>query len=127
MGESRAQMIARAVQKNLRLVFEPTKRAGMNDPRPVALKLRSISVALLRVFTAPRFPGLLRIRRKRRPLGGFHLFPRSPAGSRAHCFDVDPCGSVLNFWRNSRCARRASNLSNNKSKSASSDAVKVSQ
>ena len=45
MGQSRPQMVAGAVQKNLRLVFEPAKRARMNDPRAVALKFGAIGVA----------------------------------------------------------------------------------
>src|SRR4051812_12225143 len=99
----------------------------MNDPRAVALKLRSIGVALLRILAAARFAGFLRVRRERRSLGRFHLLACFPPGRCAHWFDVDPCASDLNFSRNARSARRASSLSSNKSKSARSDAVKVSQ
>ena len=45
-------MIAGAVEENLRLVFQAAKSPRMNDPRAIALKLRSVGVALLRKFPA---------------------------------------------------------------------------
>ena len=79
MSETRPQMVARAIEKNLRLVFKPAKSARMNDPRPVTLKLRAIRVALLRILAAERFAGLLRERRKRRPLRDLHFLACFPA------------------------------------------------
>src|ERR1043166_6007040 len=83
MRQARAQMIARAVEKNLRFIFEPAKRARMNDARPVALKFRPVSVTRLRIFAALRFARFLRERRERCPLGGFHLLARLPISAHA--------------------------------------------
>ena len=55
MRQPRAQMIAGPIEENLRLVFEPAKGPRMNDPRAIALKLRAIGVARLRIFSAPGF------------------------------------------------------------------------
>src|SRR6266513_626170 len=71
-------MIAGAVQKNLRLVFHPPKGARMNDPRPVALKFRSIRMARLGIFAAARVAGFLRKRRQRSPLSRLHLLASLP-------------------------------------------------
>src|SRR5689334_9767280 len=48
MGKASSQMIARAVEKDLRLVFEPSEGTRMNDARPVSLKFRSIGVTCRR-------------------------------------------------------------------------------
>ena len=50
--QARAEMIARAVQKNLRLVFQPAKGARMNDAGAIALKLRPISMTRFGIFRA---------------------------------------------------------------------------
>ena len=56
MRQARAQMIARAIEKNLRLVFEPAKCARMNDARAIALKLRAIGMTLLGYFRPRESP-----------------------------------------------------------------------
>src|SRR5215471_5119830 len=121
MRQPCAQMVARTVEKHLRLVFEPAKSARMNDPRAVALKFGAISVALLRIFSPARFARLLRERRERCSLSLFHLIARFPT-----VFHL-PGVFVSNFSRRARRARRASNRMINKSKIARSAAVKVSQ
>jgi hypothetical protein len=82
MGQARPEMIAGAVKENLRLVLQPTKRARMNDARPVALKLSAISVAGLRVFSAPRFARPLCKWSEDAALGRVHFFSRPPARAR---------------------------------------------
>src|SRR5260370_41988965 len=79
MGQPRAQMIAGAVQENLRLIFEPAKCTRMNDAGTVALKLRPIGMALFGIFSSARLAGLLRERRESGALGRFHLFAGLPA------------------------------------------------
>src|SRR6266404_7207328 len=85
MGQPRAQMIARAVQKNLRLVFEPAKRALVNDPISVALILVSISMTRFGKFSSARIARLLRKRRQRGALSRFHLRARLPTFARNTC------------------------------------------
>ena len=78
MRQPRPQMIAGAVQKNLRLVFQAPKGPGMNDPGPVPLKLGAVSVAWLGIFAAARLTGLLGERRQHAQFVRLHLFPRLP-------------------------------------------------
>ncbi len=60
-----AQMVAGAVEKNLRLVFEPAKRAGMNHAVAVALVMRAPERRLLGKFPSARVAAELRERRER--------------------------------------------------------------
>src|SRR2546423_3469291 len=81
-------MVAGAVKKNLRLIFQSTKRARMNDPRPVALEFRSVIVSRLRILSAARFTGFLREWRQNACFVLFHLFaglPTGPIASRMIC------------------------------------------
>src|SRR6266404_119611 len=78
MGQSRAKMIAGAVEKDLGLIFEPAKRARMNDAGAVALKLGPVGVALLPILSSARVARLLRERREGGALGSFHLFAGLP-------------------------------------------------
>src|SRR5207244_11971602 len=78
MGQPRAQMIAGAVQENLRLIFEPAKCTRMNDAGTVALKLRPRGMALFGIFSSARLAALLRERRDGGALRRFHLLSRSP-------------------------------------------------
>src|SRR5215471_12805501 len=55
VGEPRAQMIAGAVEENLSLVLETTKRARVNNPGTIALELSAISVGWLRKLPASGF------------------------------------------------------------------------
>src|SRR5580704_16956647 len=100
-------MVAGPSQTNLGFVFQAAKRARVNDPRAIALKLRSISMALFGILSPARFARFRRERRKRGALCRFHLFARPPADLRAHSLYVDPDRS--NFSSSARCARRASN------------------
>src|SRR5437016_4788051 len=79
MGQPRAQVIAGAVQENLRLIFEPAKCTRVNDPRAVALKLGPITVALLRIFSAARVTRFLGKRRERGAFGRLHFLACFPA------------------------------------------------
>src|SRR5262249_45815610 len=101
MRQPRPQMIARAVEKNLRLVFEPAKSARMNDAGAVALKLGAIRMTLLRKLSAARITGLLGTGRERCALRRFHFFARFPTVlHRVTWFDVHLGGS--NFSRSAR-------------------------
>lgn len=78
MGQPRPQMIAGAVQKNLRLVFKPAKRTRVNDSSAVALKLGPVGMALLGIFSAARVPRFLREWRKGSALGRLHFLACFP-------------------------------------------------
>src|SRR6476646_8955923 len=52
VGEPRAQMIAGAVEENLGLVLETTKRARVNNPSTIALEFGLIGVGWLRKLSA---------------------------------------------------------------------------
>src|SRR2546426_8454858 len=96
MGQPRAQMIAGAVQENLRLIFEPAKCTRMNDAGTVALKLRPIGMALFGIFSSARLAGLLRERREGGALGRFHLLSRSPT---VFHLAINPLMSILSVAR----------------------------
>jgi hypothetical protein len=93
MRQPRPQMIAGPVQENLRLIFQAAKGPRMNDPRAIALKLRPIDVARLRIFPAARFAGLLGKRRQDMRFVCFHLLaglptiPMAVAASRIICHE----------------------------------------
>ena len=55
VGQSGAQMVARPVEENLCLVFQPAKSARMNDARAIALELGAIGVTRLGKLPAARF------------------------------------------------------------------------
>src|SRR5437870_10463219 len=92
MGQPRAQMIAGAVQENLRLIFEPAKCTRMNDAGTVALKLRPIGMALFGIFSAARVPRFLGERCERGALGRFHLLSCSPT---VFHLAINPLMSIL--------------------------------
>src|SRR4051794_3676450 len=113
MRQPRPEMIAGAVEKDLRLVLQATEGAGMDDPRTIALELRAVSVARLGIFPAARIARFLGVGREDAPLVLLHLLARSPVHPRA-CFS--------NWRRSARlCARTA-----NRSKIASRTVVMVS-
>ncbi len=78
MRQPRAQVIARAIEEDLRLVFQPAESARMNDPRPVALKLRPISVTSFGKSPPPRVARFLRERREHAAFVRLHRFTRFP-------------------------------------------------
>src|ERR1051325_1100472 len=78
MRETSGQMGASPIEEDLRLIFQPAKRARMNDPGPIALKFGPIGVTLLGIFAAARFACFLGKGREPSALGRFHLFARSP-------------------------------------------------
>ena len=78
MRQARAQMVAGAVEKNLRLVFQAAERARMNDARTIALKFGAIGVTRLRVLPPARFARFLSNGRERCALPLLHLFARLP-------------------------------------------------
>src|SRR5690349_2164124 len=55
VGEPRAQMIARAVEKNLGLVLETTKCARMNNASTIPLEFGPISVGWFEKLSAAGF------------------------------------------------------------------------
>src|SRR6266513_4541741 len=79
MGQPRPQMIAGAVQENLRLIFEPAKCARVNDASAVELKLSAITVALLGIFSAARVSRFLRELCEDSALGRLHFFACLPS------------------------------------------------
>src|SRR6266404_7190562 len=133
MRQPCSEMVACAVKKNLGFVLEATKRARMDDARPIALKLCAISVPWLGIFSAVRFAGFLREERERRSLGFFHLRARFPtvACAALHSSIVDLGESGFCASGNSGCnslsAFRACARTTSKSNKASSIAVTVSQ
>jgi hypothetical protein len=69
--KARAQMIAGAVEKNLRFVFEPAKSARMNNPVAVALVMRAPIRRRFRMFATARVAAELRTGRENLPLDLF--------------------------------------------------------
>src|SRR5688572_4255406 len=78
MRQPRPQMVASAVKKNLRLIFQPPEGSGMNDSGPVPLKLGPVSVAGLGILATARLTGLLGERRQHAQFIRLHLLPRLP-------------------------------------------------
>ena len=78
MREARSQMVAGAVEKNLRFVFEAAERARMNNACTIALKFGAIGVTRLIVLPPARFARFLRDGRERSALPLLHLFARLP-------------------------------------------------
>src|SRR5688500_3650133 len=71
--ESRQQMIAGTIQKDLRLVLQSPKRARMNHARPVALVVSPMRMRGLGVLPTTGFSRLLRVNRERRAFEFFLL------------------------------------------------------
>ena len=78
MRQPRPQMIASAVQENLRLVFESAKCARMNNARAVALKFRPVCMTRLGIFSSARIAGFLREWREHATFVRFHLLAPLP-------------------------------------------------
>src|SRR5208282_6558723 len=66
--EARAEVIAGAVEKNLRFVFEPAKSARMNDPVAVALIMSAPFGRRFRMFASTGVAAELCVRRENLPL-----------------------------------------------------------
>ena len=81
MRQARAQMVAGAVEKHLRLIFEAAERARMNNTRTIPLKFGAIRVTRLSVLPPARFARFLRDGRERCALPLLHLFARLPFGT----------------------------------------------
>src|SRR6266481_6207244 len=100
----------------------------MYDARAVPLKLRTIRVTRLRIFSPARLARFLRERSEQSTLSCLHLLACFPAvlHSRHYLSDVDLDEGVFSPCCKRRCALRASSLTTSKSKIASSIAVNVS-
>src|SRR5438093_10752112 len=85
MRQARAQMIARSVQENLGLVFQPAEGTGVNDPCSITLKFHAISMTWLRKFSATRIAGFLRERCDQASLIGLHLLTSFPDSALNRC------------------------------------------
>ena len=68
MRQAGAQVVAGAVQKDLRLVFEPAEGPGMDDPVAVALVMRAPCRWRFAVLAAARVPAELGLGRQNLPL-----------------------------------------------------------
>src|ERR1700748_116128 len=64
MRQSRAQVVASAVEKNLRLIFQAAERARMNDACTIALKFGTARMTRLRVLSPTRVARFLSNRRE---------------------------------------------------------------
>ena len=73
MCQACAKVIAGAVEKNLRFVFEPAKSARMNYPVAVALVMRAPFGRRFRMFAAARVTAELRAGREDLPLDLFQF------------------------------------------------------
>src|ERR1035438_3953020 len=75
--EARAKVIAGAVEKNLRFVFEPAKSARVDDAVAVALVMRAPFGRRFRMFATARVTAELRAGRANLPLDllPIHLAP----------------------------------------------------
>jgi hypothetical protein len=71
-------MVAGAVEKNLRLIFEAAERARMNDARTIPLKFGAIGVTRLTVLPSARFARFLGNGRERYALPLLHFFAHLP-------------------------------------------------
>src|SRR3954454_2484795 len=76
MRQPRPQMIARPVEEDLRLVFQPAKRARMDDSRAIALKLGAKWMLRFPIIPTARFTRFLREPRELRPPDHFPLLTR---------------------------------------------------
>src|SRR4051812_34908110 len=74
--QSCPQMIATAIEENLRLVFEPAESARVDDAVAVALIVRAPLRRLFLEFAATCCVAELRVRRKELPLAGFEFNSR---------------------------------------------------
>jgi hypothetical protein len=59
-----AKVIARAVEKNLCLIFQAAKCLRVNDPRPIAFVFRAMGVQRLAMFASGGIRGTLGVRYK---------------------------------------------------------------
>ena len=82
-----AQMVAGAVEENLRLVLQPPEGAGVDHAGAVALKVRAVGVARLRVRAARGIRARLRVGGQHPALVQFHLLAAFAhgVGQRARC------------------------------------------
>ena len=75
--QPRAQMVAGAVEKDLGLVFQPSKRPRVDDAVAVALVMRPPVGRFLRVFAAARVGAELGVASQILPLQLFEFFSRA--------------------------------------------------
>jgi len=87
----RPVMIAGAVEENLRLVFEPAKRAAVDDPVPVALEIEPETVLVLGMQTPARRGTILRVRREVTDLTSLQIKTAS-----RHYTNLSSCGLRFN-------------------------------
>src|SRR5436853_7156453 len=61
VGKPVAKVIGTAIGENLRFIFETPKRAGMDNPIAIALKVRSVRMLWLWIAASARFFGMPRV------------------------------------------------------------------
>ena len=79
--QARAEVVAGAVEENLRLVFEPAKGARMNDAVTVALVVRAPFRRRLGILAAARVATELGVGRERLPFDLFQFLTGARHGS----------------------------------------------
>src|SRR2546422_10573867 len=77
MRQPCAQMVARAVQENLRFVFEPAKRARVNDRGVIALVMGAPVGRFFWILAAAGVCAELGVRREALPLQPLQFFARA--------------------------------------------------
>ncbi len=87
----RAIMITRAVEEDLRLVFEAAEGAAVDDAVAVTLEGGAERMLVLRVLAAPRSHARLRIERKMA-----RLTPLQIKTASRHCTKLSPNGAGFN-------------------------------
>src|SRR6266540_6164279 len=96
MRQARAQMVAGAVEKNLRFVFQAAERARMDNACTIPLKFGAIGVTGLIVSPPARFAGFLSNRCERCALSPLHLLAHLPF-----------CAHLYGVWRNPATSARS--------------------
>ena len=126
----RAQVIAGAVQKDLRLVFQPPERAAVDHTRAVALVIRAMRMLRLGMDAPLGIARFLRIARQHHALLRLQLVPRadhfrSPFVFASLCADCASMCAMSCSMR--RCIARAAARMIRMSNTASSSPAMVSQ
>ena len=95
VGQPGAEMIAGAVEKDLRLVFQPAEGAGMDDPVAVALILGTPFGRRLGMFASAGVAAELSIGGKRLSLNLFQFLARARHVSRQQAYATQRLKAII--------------------------------